>query len=202
MYNEEGPRFAMCVQLLLEKSCAAGELRPLGTAEAEAALAAGIGVSREVVGGWRRGQTYPSHVEAERIADHFGVSLEALMTALPRQLAGLTREELLSRNVRVLISSFDGPQKQLAEAVGVSPGTVAHWRRRGTLRHLASETEAKLRAYFRLPSTLDLREDAVLPAHVPASVAEMRQRLEESLARMDDRDLEQFFPALLRLMER
>jgi len=85
------------------------------------------------------------------ICEHFGLTLEELMFS---ELYHCDRNDLLSRNVRMLLSSLKhGEHKEIAEKVNVDLTTISKWKRgvRPREEHLV-----KIQHYFKLSTQLSL----------------------------------------------
>ncbi len=170
---------------------------------------------------WRQGQ--PRQIWAERVAEWVGAdagrSVELLKGSQPtvkelRSLAtalGLPEEDLQfanlladsglnlwQENVLYLLSTLQrGENGELAEALGVTPGTLSKWKKR---EHVPEKThQAKLRQIFELHS-VDLDTEPLFLSPTPADLVGRRRWLCDRIQSIDGKTLQLLFPALERLL--
>lgn len=136
----------------------------------------------------------PEPEELEQIAQRVNVSEEEL------QFARLVDEvHILGKNIRYLLDSLDrGEQKDLAENVGVSEGTISKWHQE---KQKPSATNLrKLRAEFGLPSEIDLNSYPLFLSMSPIGERQQKEWLREHIERLNADTLRSLFPALERLL--
>ena len=137
----------------------------------------------------------PTLEEQRALAEGFGIPEEDLTFA---DLLADSDVNIWQENVLCLIASLQhGSHTMLAEALGVTPGTISKWKKRD---HVPEKTyKAKLCKFFEWHSS-DLEVEPVFLAPIPIDVIGRREWLCDRIKQMDKDTLHLLFPALERLL--
>jgi hypothetical protein len=112
----------------------------------------------------------------------------------------LRETNVIAENLRYLLDSLPhGGQKALAELLAVNPATVAKWKMGEQLpspKHLAAT-----RRFFGLSESIDLHQHAIFLSLIPIGAHAKRQWLLDRLQSLEEDRLNDYFPALKRLIE-
>jgi transcriptional regulator with XRE-family HTH domain len=133
--------------------------------------------------------------ELKQLAEGLGVTEEDLQFG---DLLVESNINIWQENVLYLLSTLKhGSHGQLAEALGVTPGTISKWKKRD---YLPEKTHlSKLCEVFELRST-DLLKEPLFLSPMPADIVGRRQWLYEQIQSLDGSTLQLLFPALERLL--
>ena len=138
----------------------------------------------------------PNLDELRLLAEGFGRTEEELQFS---NLLAESNVNIWQENVLYLLSTLKhGTNGRLAEALGVSAGTVSKWKKR---EHLPEKIhQQKLREIFELHAT-DLQEEPLFLSPTPVDTFGRRMWLCERIKEMDGKTLQSLFPALERLLK-
>lgn len=107
--------------------------------------------------------------------------------------------DILLENLRYLFNALpQGGKQAAAVALGVQPGTVSRWLQ-GSEAPPAARLD-RIRRYFMLPETTDLRRDPLFLHAEPVTVQERREELHRLVDRLSATTLDGLFVALRRLL--
>ena len=135
----------------------------------------------------------PKPTEISKASDAFETPEEDL---LYNRLAG--RQNLFQQNMIYLLDSLGhGGQKRIAEVVGVQAVTVTTWRKG---RIPSTSTQEKIKEFFGLPYSLELEKDCLFLSLEPVGIFQKRAWIRDRISTMNDEELNDFFPALKRLL--
>jgi transcriptional regulator with XRE-family HTH domain len=132
-------------------------------------------------------------------------ALEKVTGFAPEDLSGdlldKQSEDILAENIRHLINGLPhGKKKEFAANLGVDVTTVSRW-----IAGAQRPTKTKLgriARYFSTPSGTDLAVDPVFLSMEPVNESQMKDRLHESIDRLDAETLRTIYPALARLLKK
>lgn len=133
--------------------------------------------------------------EQQSLAESFRVTESDLQHADLLAESGIN---IWQENVLCLLSSLQhGSHKMLAEALGVTPGTISKWKKRD---HVPERTyKAKLCEVFEWYSS-DLEVEPVFLSPTPMDTVGRREWLRARIKQIDSETLHLLFPALERLL--
>ncbi|MFY9811615.1 hypothetical protein [Aquabacterium sp.] len=107
--------------------------------------------------------------------------------------------EVLKQNViRLLDGRGEINQNQLAETLDVAPATLTRWRKGVVPDKSAKEALVK---YFGLSGLEELEKRPLFLSYTPVTHAERVAWLVEHIRKLRPRDLQELFPALMRLLD-
>ena len=158
-------------------------------------------LSRPAILGLVRGELDDASVSESEVSD-LAIVLEGAGggDALRRPELVSENHNVALENVRYLLGSLErGGKSSLARALGVDPTTVSRWLSGSS--EPERPTLGRLVAYFGLPSSTDLRSEPIFLLADPLSSTERRKFLRELIEALPDRELQDLFPALKRLLE-
>jgi len=137
----------------------------------------------------------PTEEEMRSLATALGLPDEDLQFADLLADSGLN---IWQENVLYLLSTLQrGENGELAEALGVAPGTLSKWKKR---EHVPEKThQAKLRQIFELHS-VDLDTEPLFLSLTPTDLVGRRRWLCDRIQAIDGKTLQLLFPALERLL--
>ena len=137
----------------------------------------------------------PDQREVDSLAEKLGVTSEELsFTHLIDELA----EDLFLENLRFLVGSVEhGEKSKIASELGVHPTSLSRWIA-GT-HHPDKRYRTLLAQYFGLSST-DLASTPLFLSPIPVGDGDRRRWLNEAIENIDQRELNDIFPALFKLM--
>jgi transcriptional regulator with XRE-family HTH domain len=137
---------------------------------------------------------FPSPEELKNLKASTGIDEETL-----RFTRLLKPDEILWRNIDYLFGGLEhGKVKEFVENLGVDASTVSRWRR-GIVRPSRSHVMA-LAGRFSLSADTNLEETPLFLSRIPISTLQRREWLKSKLDRLPSLQLNEFFPALSRLL--
>ena len=141
------------------------------------------------------GSIKPTNDEILSIAQAVGVEPEQFV--YENLLDGVS---ILKENINFLLGTLEhGEQSRLAETLKVSVGTVRKWK--GGAQPPNKENQVGMLKYFHLPSQTDLSCIPLFLSLDPIGVHAKKAWLLDRLNHIDDDLLDQYFPALKKILE-
>ena len=131
--------------------------------------------------------------------------LEKATGLAPEALSGDLLEkhdgDVLVENIRYLIDGLPhGQKKEFAAKQGVDVTTVSRWI--GGAQRPTKTKLGRIVRYFSTPSGTDLAVDPIFLSMEPVNESQMKERLHESIDRLDAETLRTIYPALARLLKK
>jgi transcriptional regulator with XRE-family HTH domain len=138
----------------------------------------------------------PTQTEADELAERLGVTSEDLRF---NDLLSALGDDLFFENLRYLVNGVEhGDKQEIARRVGVHNTSLSRWISGSHRPDMRSRQ--LLAEYFGLTSEIELTDKPLFLSLIPISEGHRKKWLAGAIDAMDQRELNELFPALYKLL--